>query len=57
MSAANVSKKDLKERLVRKGEDPDQADAAVKWMEDMAILDDGRTAGKWWKSASPGATA
>lgn len=44
VSAANVSKKDLKERLVRKGEDPDQADAAVKWMEDMAILDDGRTA-------------
>ena len=43
VSAANVSKKDLKERLVRKGEDPDQADAAVKWMEDMAILDDGRT--------------
>ena len=30
VSAANVSKKDLKERLVRKGEDPDQADLLIQ---------------------------
>lgn len=44
VSATNVSRRDLQERLVRKGEDPQQAEAAVEWMEDLHLLDDRRTA-------------
>ena len=32
VSATNVSRRDLEQRLVRKGENPDQAKAAVDWM-------------------------
>ena len=44
VSATNVSKKDLEQRLVRKGEDPDQAKEAVQWMEDLHLVDDRNTA-------------
>ena len=44
VSASNVSKKDLRQRLIRKGEDPAQAQEAVQWMEDLNLLDDRRTA-------------
>ena len=44
VSAANVSKRDLEERLVRKGEDPNQAREAVAWMEDLHLIDDQNTA-------------
>ena len=44
VSASNVSKRDLEERLVRKGEDPQQAKEAVQWMEDLHLLDDRNTA-------------
>lgn len=44
VSASNVSKGDLEQRLVRKGEDPEQAKVAVQWMSDMDLLDDSRTA-------------
>jgi regulatory protein len=44
VSAANVSRRDLEERLVRKGEDPAQAKAAVHWMEDLHLVDDRITA-------------
>ena len=44
VSAASVSKRDLEERLVRKGEDPDQAKEAVQWMEDLHLVDDRNTA-------------
>ena len=44
VSATNVSKRDLEERLVRKGEDPDQAKEAVQWMEDLHLVDDRNTA-------------
>jgi len=44
VSASNVSKQDLKQRLIHKGEDPEQAAAAVRWMEDMDLLDDRKTA-------------
>lgn len=43
VSASSVSKKDLESRLVRKGEDPKDAQKAVSWLEDLKILDD-RTA-------------
>ena len=44
VAASSVSKKDLEQRLVHKGEDPDQAKAAVKWMEQLQLVDDHRTA-------------
>ena len=44
VSASNVSKKDLQQRLVRKGETEKQAAEAVAWMEDLDLLDDRRTA-------------
>jgi len=44
VSASSVSKRDLQERLVRKGEDPEQAREAVQWMEDLHLVDDRNTA-------------
>ena len=44
VSASSVSKRDLEERLVRKGEDPQQAREAVAWMEDLHLVDDRNTA-------------
>ena len=44
VSAASVSRKDLEERLVRKGEDPTQAKEAVQWMDDLHLVDDRNTA-------------
>ena len=44
VSASNVSVRDLEQRLVRKGEDPEQAKAAVAWMEDLNLVDDRETA-------------
>ena len=44
VSATSVSKLDLEERLVRKGEDPEQAKEAVQWMEDLHLVDDRNTA-------------
>ncbi len=44
VSASNVSKKDLESRLVRKGEDPQQARKAVGWLSDLHLIDDSATA-------------
>ena len=44
VTMTNVSKKDLEHRLIQKGEDPEQAREAVKWMADMELLDDRKTA-------------
>lgn len=44
VSATNVSRRDLEERLVRKGEDPQQAREAVQWMEELHLVDDRNTA-------------
>ena len=44
VSAASVSKKDLQQRLVQKGEDPMQARQAVEWMSELNLLDDARVA-------------
>lgn len=44
VSASSVSKRDLQQRLVRKGEDPEQAKAAVEWMSDLHLVDDRATA-------------
>ncbi len=44
VTASNVSRRDLEERLIRKGEQPDQAREAVAWMEGLDLVDDARTA-------------
>ncbi|MBQ2854626.1 MAG: RecX family transcriptional regulator [Oscillospiraceae bacterium] len=44
VSASSVSKRDLEHRLVRKGEDPEQAKAAVEWMEELHLVNDRNTA-------------
>ena len=44
VAASSVSKKDLKQRLIQKGEDPEQAAEAVAWMEEMNLVDDRETA-------------
>ena len=44
VTASSVSRKDLEERLVKKGEDPAQAAEAVAWMEQMHLVDDAETA-------------
>ena len=44
VAASSVSKRDLKQRLVQKGEDPMQAAEAVAWMEEMHLVDDEETA-------------
>ena len=44
VSASSVSRRDLEDRLVRKGEDPQQAKAAVEWMEELHLVDDRNTA-------------
>ena len=44
VAASNVSKADLQERLIRKGESPKQAREAVAWMEDLSFVDDEKTA-------------
>ena len=44
VSASSVSKRDLEQRLVQKGEDPDQAKEAVQWMSDLKLVDDRQTA-------------
>ena len=44
VAASNVSKSDLKQRLIHKGENPTDAQRAVSWMENLSLLDDGKTA-------------
>ena len=44
VAASSVSKRDLEHRLVQKGENPEQAKAAVDWMSEMNLLDDRNTA-------------
>ena len=44
VAATNVSCRDLQQRLIRKGEDPQKAKEAVVWMADMSLVDDQRTA-------------
>ena len=44
VSASNVSKRDLENRLIRKGESEEQAKAAVEWLADLNLLDDRNTA-------------
>ena len=44
VSASSVSKDDLLQRLIRKGESPHQAEEAVNWMSELNLVDDAETA-------------
>lgn len=44
VSASSVSKRDLEQRLLQKGEDAACAQKAVAWMEELSLLDDRKTA-------------
>lgn len=44
ISASSVSKQDLQQRLIQKGEKASDAQQAVAWMAEMNLLDDRRTA-------------
>ena len=44
VTASDVSRADLRQRLIQKGEDPEQAKRAVEWMEELQLVDDRRTA-------------
>ncbi len=44
VSASSVSKGDLEQRLIRRGEDPEQARQAGAWMAEMDLVDDEKTA-------------
>ena len=44
VAASSVSKSDLQQRLIHKGETPENAKNAVTWMEDLSLIDDARTA-------------
>ncbi len=44
ISATSISKKDLESRLIQKGEEPSQAKQTVRWLEDLNLVDDAKTA-------------
>ncbi len=44
VSTSSISKKDLQQRLIHKGEAPADAEAAVKWMSELSLVDDRKTA-------------
>ena len=44
VSATGVTQRDLEQRLVHKGEDPEQARQAVEWMSELDLLDDAQVA-------------
>ena len=44
VSASNVSRNELRHRLIQKGEDAAQAENAVNWMSELSLIDDTKTA-------------
>ena len=44
ISAANVSKRELENRLIQKGEREEDAKQAVQWLEELKLLDDAKAA-------------
>jgi len=44
VSASSITKRDLEQRLVHKGETVEQAKEVVQWMSDLNLLDDSRVA-------------
>lgn len=51
VSATNISRKALEQRLAQKGETREDAEQAVTWLSDLNLLDDARTAEQIVRSA------
>lgn len=51
IAASGVSAGELEHRLTQKGESPEDARAAVQWLEELHLLDDGETAAQLVRSA------
>lgn len=51
IAASGVSKGELEHRLTQKGEAPDDAREAVRWLEELDLLDDGQTAAQLVRAA------
>lgn len=51
IASTGVSKKDLHHRLIQKGETPAHADETLRWLEELELLDDGKTAAQLVRSA------
>ncbi len=51
VSASSVSKEELRRRLTRKGEHPEDAEDAIQWLCDLELLDDQKTAEQLVRSA------
>ncbi len=52
ITASGVSKKELRKRLIQKGETEEDADAAVSWLEELHLIDDLETAKQLVRSAA-----
>lgn len=52
ISASSVSRRDLEQRLVRKGEDPKNARDAVAWLEEKNLVNDRETASQVVRSCA-----
>ena len=52
ITASGVSKKELRKRLIQKGEAEEDADAAVSWLEELHLIDDLETAKQLVRSAA-----
>ena len=51
IAASGVSRQELEHRLTQKGERPEDAGEAVRWLEELRLLDDGETAAQLVRSA------
>ena len=51
LTASGLSKKELRKRLVQKGESGEDAEAAVAWLEELHLIDDLETAKQLVRSA------
>lgn len=51
IASTGVSKRDLHQRLIQKGETPADADETLRWLEELELLDDGKTAAQLVRSA------
>lgn len=51
LTASGLSKKELQKRLVQKGENEEDAEAAVAWLEELHLIDDLETAKQLVRSA------
>lgn len=51
IAASGVSARELEHRLVQKGETPEHAGETIRWLEELNLLDDGKTAEQLVRSA------